>query len=96
MPKKPQVKAKKSPIFCSDLEIIIDKLVAEHGLSKSQVRDIVDSQFRFLKQTITSGGIINKDSDLKDYKSVRLIRLGAFSPSEKKFKYIQKKLKEDV
>jgi hypothetical protein len=93
-------KVHSNTIYCNDIELIIEYIYNNtEGYSKAQIRDAVDSQFRMLKDITRSGGLINEESKYEDFKSIRLIRLGAFRPSEKKFEYIKeavKKKKDDT
>ncbi len=81
--------------YSNDIELIIEKVCLSTGLSKGDVKKILDSQFRILKQVMGNEGLIKNDSKFEDFKSIRLLRLGSFRPSENKFKYIQKNLKEN-
>lgn len=83
-----------SIVFSSELECIIDEIHKKFNvLKKIDIKRIIDSQFRMLKQTMNNAGDITEDSNLKDFKSIRLFKIGSFRPSEKKFMYIQKYLK---
>lgn len=75
--------------YCNDIELIIDHIYTNTEFNKTQIRDIIDAQFRMLKNTTKSGGLITPNSNFNDFKTIRLIRLGSFRPSEKKFNYIK-------
>lgn len=79
-------------IFCSNIESIIDEIVTETGLPRIEIRKIIDSEMRILKEIINNQGLITPDSKFENFKSIRLIRLGSFKPSEAKFKRIQEYL----
>ena len=89
MRKSRKIKTHSNTIYCNDIELIIDYIYQNTEFSKAEIRDVVDTQFRFLKETTKSGGLITPESNFEDYKSIRLIRLGSFRPSKKKFDYIK-------
>jgi nucleoid DNA-binding protein len=89
-----KIKKNSNTIYCNDIELIIDYIVENTEYSRKEIRDIVDAQFRMLKETTKSGGLITPESNFEDFKSIRLIRLGSFKPSEKKFENIKKIIKE--
>lgn len=78
-----------SQVYCNDIELILNKIALDMGCNRNQIREVLDAQFRTLSTTIKSGGIISKDSNYSDFASLRLIRLGSFRPSPKKFEYIK-------
>lgn len=79
--------------YYNDIELVIDSVCKELSIPKVVAKKIVDAQFRMMKQVMGSEGLITKDSIFEDFKSIRLLRLGSFRPSQKKFEYIQKNLK---
>lgn len=81
-------------IYCAEIEAIINEMVSELGINKMNIKRVVDAQFRMLRQVMANEGLITEKSNFKDYKSIRLIKLGSFRPSEKKFEYIKNSLKE--
>lgn len=87
--KKGKEKIHSNTTYCNDIELIIDYIYSNTDFSKAQIRDIVDAQFRMLKDTVMSGGLIDTDSNFEDFSIIRLIRLGLFSPSKKKFEYMK-------
>ena len=80
--------------YFNDIELIIDEVCVKTGLNKGEVKKIVDSQFRMLKQVMGNEGLVTTDSKFEEFKSIRLLLLGSFRPSPKKFKYVQKYLKD--
>lgn len=87
--KKGKEKIHSNTTYCNDIELIISYIYSITGFSKAQIRDVVDAQFRMLKDTTMSGGLIEEDSKFEDFSSIRLIRLGSFNPSKKKFEYMK-------
>jgi len=82
-------------IYCAEIESIIDEMVSELGVNKMNIKRVVDAQFRILREVMGNEGLITKNSDFKNYKSIRLIKLGSFRPSEKKFKFIKEFLNKE-
>lgn len=87
-------KFKDQQIYCNDIELIIEEIVKETNLSKGEIRKIVDSEFKMLREVMANDGLITEESQFENFKSIRLIRLGSFRPSDKKFKFIQEALKK--
>jgi hypothetical protein len=85
-------KFKNTIIFPHNIEIIVDEVCVDTGLQRTEVKKMIDSQFRMLKDVINSEGLVKEDSEFDKFKSIRLVRIGSFRPSEKKFEYIQKYL----
>lgn len=85
-------KFKNQQIYCNDIEILIDELAVQFKLNKADVRRIIDSEFKMLREMMSSEGLVTVDTKFENFKSLRLIRLGSFRPSERKFLYIQKAL----
>jgi len=92
--KKKDKKFANNTIYCNDIELIIDKIHSETEMNKLDIRSIIDSQLRMLKQVMGNEGLVKLESNFEDFKSIRLLRLGSFRPSPKKFEYIQKYLRE--
>jgi len=82
-------------IYSSEIELIIDEICVELGLSRTDVRKVIDSEFKMLRYTMSSEGLVNEESKFDDFKSIRLFRLGSFRPSRSKFSYIQKWLSKE-
>jgi hypothetical protein len=82
-------------IYASEIENIIDEMVLELDFGKMEIKRIVDSEFKMLRHVMSNEGLVKEDSKLEDFKSLRLIRLGSFKPSENKFKYIKEFLKKE-
>ena len=80
-------------IYSSEIENMIDELTVELGIPKMEIKRVLDSQFRTLKETMNCEGLIKEDSKFEDLKSIRLIRLGSFRPSKAKFTHIQEWLR---
>jgi nucleoid DNA-binding protein len=59
---------------------IIDKLAKKHSLPVFIIEEIVNSQFKFLRDKVISTG---------EHKSYRLTNLGMFTISPRKLKWIQ-------
>lgn len=81
-------------VFCNDLELIIEDLAKELDLPKKEIKKVVDSEFRILDNIIKNEGLIKEDSEFEAFKSIRIPILGSFRPSEKKFKHLQKYVKD--
>ena len=81
--------------FASNVENIMNEVCAKTGLNKTVVHQIISAQFRMVRDTISTssdkGGLDTLDFD--NYKSIRLIYLGAFMPSKTKFNKLKKRLK---
>jgi len=75
--------------YCNDIELIIDDVCEQTGLSKTEVKRIIDSQFKMLRHVMSNEGAIKPESKFEDFKSIRIIKLGSFRPSKAKFTYIQ-------
>jgi hypothetical protein len=82
-------------IYSSEIENIIDELTIELGIPKMEIKRVLDSQFRTLRETMNCEGLITPDSSFDELKSIRLIRLGSFRPSKPKFEHIQDWLKNN-
>ncbi|MCK9429239.1 MAG: hypothetical protein M0R17_04495 [Candidatus Omnitrophica bacterium] len=82
-------------IYSSEIENMIDELVQELGFGKMEIKRVLDSQFRILRETMNCEGLITEDSKFEDMKSIRLIRLGSFRPSPSKFEHIQEWIKNN-
>jgi hypothetical protein len=80
------------PYFCNDIERIIEDISIETGLTKTEIKGVVDAQFKTLKEVMQEDGIIDTNSKFNALKSIRLTRLGSFRPSPLKFEHIQKNL----
>ena len=76
--------------YCNDIELIIDEVCEKTKLSRTEVKRIIDSQFKMLRQVMSNEGAIKPDSKFEDYKSIRIIKLGSYRPSKAKFEHIQK------
>ena len=63
-----------------DKKVIIQVLATKYNLSLKKVEDIVNHQFKFVKETIQKG----------DFDSVRLPYFGRFSVNPKRVEYINK------
>lgn len=74
--------------FSSNLERIVDKVMEDTGLDRQTIYHIISSQFLMINDVIYSSNdrTEGKEPKLEDYKSIRLIYLGAFMPSKTKFK----------
>ena len=88
-------KFKHQQIYCNDIELLIDELAEKFKVAKTDIRRIVDSEFKMLREMMSSEGLITLESQFEHFKSLRLIRLGSFRPSENKFKHIQQGLKKE-
>jgi len=68
-----------------DKKVIIQILATKYNLPLNKVEDIVNHQFKFVKETIQKG----------DFDSVRLPYFGKFSVNPKRVEYINK-LKDEA
>ena len=82
--------------YSPGIEVIANKVKTELKLDTITVANIVSSQFAMVRDVIASSsdkkGLEGFDFD--NFKSIRLIYLGAFLPSKFKFKKLVKKLKQ--
>lgn len=81
--------------FSPSLRNIIDKIREETGVDKNIIYQVISSQFRMVQETIyTSSDKSGLETmHFENYKSIRLIYLGTFEPSENKFNKVVKLLK---
>jgi len=69
----------KLPVMQGEVETIIEEIQKETGLDKSDIREIITSQFRFIENVASFCKPINsKEFNPEEYKSVRLSKLGRF------------------
>lgn len=83
--------------FSPTLENLIYRVMDETGIEKDLISGIVSAQFSMVKDTIMTSS--NKDGlknfKLINFKSIRLIYLGAFAPSKFKFNKIVRRLEKE-
>lgn len=88
---------KYSKEFSSSVKKLVNKTKEDTGVDKKIIDGIISAQFRMIKDTIMTSsnkeGLLDKDK-FDEYKSIRLIYLGAFMPSKNKFDKLMKDLKE--
>lgn len=87
--------------FTADIEDIIYEVGKELNISVVDVRDIIDVQFKLLDKVVRENGKVKEDSEIDNYKSLRLAEFGSFRLSKPKFKrikasIIKKKQNKDV
>jgi len=80
--------------FSASIEGIVDKVKEETGVEKEVIYKVVAAQFGMVRDVIANSDDKKGSKNLKfeNFKSVRLIYLGAFMPSKSKFNKVKKAL----
>ena len=78
-------------IIQKEIRNLIKEIADKEGKSFEEVREIVYSQFKFVREQIESAEKGNRDS----YKNIQLRFFGTFYFSENMFNFFKKKFEED-
>jgi len=68
-----------------EIKALMHKIGLEFNLRDSEMREIVESQFKFLRDVIASG-----DHEASEYKNFRLANIGLFYVSDLRKKWEQR------
>ena len=71
--------------FSANIESIINKIAEDTGLNKQEIYHIISAQFAMVQDVIFTSNDGDELAEFENYKSIRLIYLGAFIPSKTKF-----------
>lgn len=76
-----------------EVQKIIRRLAEENSIPEAKIEEVVNSQFKFIKETI-----INADrADIESFKSIKLMKLFKLVPSKERLYHINRtnKLKDE-